>query len=90
MSIFNKLAGLSEGADLNRRPLKTLGEAGGGAKSTTDATMDYGDKPKDMAPSPNTRYRPQPAPAFGSDATMSGKTKASALRTAKPAQYNAS
>jgi len=88
MSIFDKLAGLSEASDLNRRPLRTLGEAGGGARSTPDATIDHGKGPKDISPSPNTRYRPQPKQAYGSDKTMKGKGTAAALRTGKPAQYN--
>lgn len=88
MSIFDQMAGLSEASDLTRRPLRTLGEAGGGERSTPDATLDYGDAPKDMAPSPNTRYRPQPKQNYGGDGTMKGKGKAAALRTGKPAQYN--
>ena len=88
MSIFDRLAGLSEDSDLNRRPLRTLGEAGGAERSTPDAIIDYSEGPATIAPSPNTRYRAQPKQSYGSDATMSGKTKSSALRTGKPAQYN--
>jgi hypothetical protein len=88
MSVFDKLAGLSEASDLTRRPLRTLGEAGGAERSTPDTTMDHGPGPKDISPSPNTRYRAQPKQAYGSDGTMKGKGKAAALRTGKPAQYN--
>lgn len=93
MSAFDRIAGLSEGASaLSRRPLITLGEAGGDKKSTPDAVIDYSDgpPPKFMHGDPNTRYRPQPAPAYGTDGTMGGeaKRKAAALRTSKPAQYN--
>lgn len=93
MSAFDRIAGLSEGApSLSRRPLVTLGEAGGDKKSTTDAVIDYSDgpPPKFMHGDPNTRYRPQPKQDYGSDATMGGeaKRKAAALRTSKPAQHN--
>ncbi len=89
MSNFDKLAGLSEGAtSLSRRPLVTLGEAGGDVKSTPEATIDYRDVPPPFRHGdPNTRYRPKPAPEFGADTTMKGKAKAAALRTSKPAQY---
>lgn len=92
MSAFDKMAGLSEGSGLERRPLVTL-EAGGHAKSTPDAVIDYamGPPPKFMHGDPNTRYRPKVPPPFGVDTTMGGesKRKAAALRTSKPAQHNA-
>ncbi len=91
MSMFDHLAGITEGVmTLTRRPLKTLDEAGGGAKSTPDAGMDYGPGPDDERHGdPNSAYRPQPKPEYGGDGTMKSKSKAAALRTKKPAQYGA-
>lgn len=86
MSAFDKLAGITEG--FTRRPLKTLGEAGGDVKSTNDATTDYGKPPRETDEDPNSAYRPCPKPAYGSDATMSGKVTAAALRSKKPYQHN--
>lgn len=64
MSRFDKLIGLGEG--LTRRPLKTIAEFGGGAKSTTDAKTDYGAKPpKTKLGSPNSAYRKTPDPKIG-------------------------
>lgn len=88
MSAFDQLAGIAEG--FTRRPLKTLGEAGGGTKVTTDAPTDYGPNPPNTKHgTPNSAYRPQPKQNYGSDATMKGKGKAAALRTKKPYQFNA-
>ena len=88
MSIFDQMAGLSEGETLTRRSLRTLGEAGGAARSTPDTTTDYGSKPAEIAPSPNTCYRAQPRPGFGGDGTMKGKGTTAQARTSKPAQHN--
>jgi hypothetical protein len=88
MSAFDKLAGIAE--SYTRRPLKTLGEAGGDKKSTPAATMDYGSPPREFEHgSPNTAFRPCPKPAFGGDGTMKGKVSAAALRTKKPYQHGA-
>ena len=88
MSNFDQMAGIAEG--FTRRYLKTLGEAGGGAKATPAATTDYGPTPPDTKyGTPNSAYRPQPKQAYGSDATMKGKAKAAALRTQKPYQHGA-
>jgi hypothetical protein len=85
MSAFDKLAGIAEG--YTRRPLKTLGEAGGDVKSTPAATTDYGKPPREFKHgSPNTAYRPNKAPAFGK--CDEPKPTAAALRTKKPYQYN--
>jgi hypothetical protein len=90
MSVFDKMAGISEGVALTRRPLKTLGEAGGAERSTTDATVDYGDPPgPERHGTPNSAYRPQPKQSYGGDETMKGKEKARATRTSKPAQAGA-
>ncbi len=63
MSKFDELIGLSEG--LTRRPLKTLSEFGGGAKSSTAATTDYGPTPPKTKVSPNSAYRKTPNPKIG-------------------------
>lgn len=86
MSAFDKLAGIAEG--YTRRPLKTLGEAGGDVKSTPDATTDYGKPPREFIHgSPNTAYRPKKDPAFGT--CDSPSPSAAALRSKKPYQAGA-
>jgi len=80
MSVFDKLAGLNEG--YTRRPLKTLREAGGDVKSTTDATMDYGNPPREFVHgSPNSAYRSKKDAMFGDSSAPS--PSAAALRTGK-------
>lgn len=86
MSRFDQLMGITEG--YTRRPLKTLDEAGGGKKSTPDATTDYRGKPRDFVHgTPNTAYRPNTKPAFGM--CDSPSPTAAALRTKKPYQAGA-
>jgi len=64
MSRFDEMAGLNEG--LTRRPLKTLAEFGGGKKSSTAATTDYGPTPPNTKlGSPNSAYRKPPRPKIG-------------------------
>jgi hypothetical protein len=64
MSRFDEMIGLSGG--LTRRPLKTLAEFGGGAKSSTAATTDYGPTPpKTKKGDPNSAYRKTPDPKIG-------------------------
>lgn len=65
MGMFDEMAGFTEAGEeitLSRRPL-VLAEML--AKSTTKATFEYGKKPKEASPSPNTRFRPTPKPKFG-------------------------
>lgn len=82
MGIFDRMIGLQE--SLTRRPLKSLGEAGGDVKSTPAATTDYGKTPRNTVHgTPNSAYHPQPKQDYGSDETMSGKTKTAANRSGK-------
>ena len=84
MSTFDKLAGISEGVTLTRRSLKTLDEAGGGAKSSTAATTDHGSTPPTTKlGTPNSAYRPMTKPKIGG--AIEFPVKARQLRTGKTA-----
>lgn len=66
MSMFDEMAGIDGGFQLTRRPLVILGEMMEALdKSSTAPYSAYGKTPKTASPSPNTRYRATPKPAFG-------------------------
>jgi hypothetical protein len=84
MSRFDELAGLSEGSTLERTPLKTIDEFGGGATSTTSADTDYGEKPPaTKLGSPNSAYRPPTKPEIGKGQVFTVKKRQ--IRTGTPA-----
>lgn len=84
MSRFDEMAGLTE--TLGRRPLKTLAEFGGGKKSSTAATTDYGPTPPSTKVSPNSAYRKPPRPKIGGATPFPSSKRAKRTGTAASPQ----